>query len=90
MTNNYHVFAGNPLDRGEAERRDEGWIIDRTRDKSSKFLPLRDLNVLVSDDSDRSLAWIGPDDFDRTDLDSRFIFLGSMDGSAHFAIDVSV
>ena len=22
MTNNYHVFAGNPLDRGEAERRD--------------------------------------------------------------------
>ena len=89
MTNNYHVFAGNPLDRGEAERRDERWIIDRTRDKSSKFLPLRDLNVLVSDDSDRSLAWIGPDDFDGIDLDSRFIFLGSMDGSAHFAIDVS-
>ncbi len=89
MTKNYHVFAGNPLDRGETERRDEGWIIDRTQDRNSRFLPMRDLNVLVSDDSDNGLAWIGADEFNGFDLESRFIFLGIMDGSAHFAIDVS-
>ncbi|MCH7799973.1 MAG: NAD(+) diphosphatase [Chloroflexi bacterium] len=89
MTNDYHVFAGNPLDRGERERRDEGWIVDRTKDKQSRFLPMRDLNVLVSDDSDVSLAWIGTDEIDGFDLDTRYIFLGLMDGVAHFALDVS-
>ena len=89
MTNDYHVFAGNPLNRGERERRDEGWIVDRTRDTSSRFLPMRDLNVLVSDESEASLAWISTDEIDGFDMDSRFIFLGLMDGAAHFAVDVS-
>ena len=38
-----HVYAGNPLDRGDRERRDPKWIADRANDLRSKFLPLRDL-----------------------------------------------
>ena len=89
MTNNYHVFGGNPLDRGERERRDEGWIIDRTRDKSSKFLPMRDLNVLISEDSQVSLGWVGMDEIKGMDLEDRYILLGLLDGTAHFSVDVS-
>ncbi|MCH8870607.1 MAG: NADH pyrophosphatase, partial [Chloroflexi bacterium] len=43
-----HIFAGNPLDRGEAQRRDEQWISDRAADPSSRFLPMHNLNVLIS------------------------------------------
>jgi NAD+ diphosphatase len=89
MTNNFHVFAGNPLDRGERERRDEAWIIDRTRDKSSKFLPMKDLNVLVSGESEASLAWVDVDEISGSDIDDRYILLGLLDGAAHFAVDVS-
>lgn len=29
--NTSHVYAGNPLDRGNRERRDEEWIAERER-----------------------------------------------------------
>ena len=34
-----HVYAGNPLDRGDRERRDEAWLIERAKDSTSRFLP---------------------------------------------------
>lgn len=89
MTDDYHVFAGNPLDRGERERRDEDWISERTRDKSSRFLPLRDLNVLMSGDPQSPLAWITPDELDSPLRDTPHVFLGLLDGVAHFALDVT-
>ena len=52
-----HVFAGNPLDRGDRERRDEEWIRSRARDPASRFLPMLDLNVLVSEDAEPGLGW---------------------------------
>ena len=42
-----HIYSGNPLDRGERQRRDEKWITDITSDPTSKFLPMRDLNVPI-------------------------------------------
>ncbi len=81
-----HVYAGNPLDRGERERRDEAWISARSRDPGSKFLPLHDLNVLVSGDS---LAWIGTGDLVGLATDKAPVFLGLLDGAAYFAVDVS-
>ena len=45
---NPHVYAGNPLDRGESERRDEEGISNNARDPRSKFLPMRNLNVLIT------------------------------------------
>ena len=84
-----HVYSGNPLDRGERERRDEKWISDRAKDPKSKFLPFLDLNVLVSEGSQNGLGWLGLDALDRLEVDTAAIYLGSLEGLAHFAIDVS-
>ena len=45
-----HIFAGNPLDRGEVERRDENWINEKAKDPTSRFLPMRGPGVLVTAD----------------------------------------
>ena len=55
-----HVFAGNPLDRGEVERRDEDWIAAQAGDPSSLMLPMWQLNVPVS--GDHALTWMSPED----------------------------
>ena len=84
-----HIFAGNPLDRGEAERRDENWLADRARQADSRFLPMLNLNVLVSAGPPAALAWLDYDEFDALDADAEPVFLGLLDGKAHFVADVS-
>ena len=84
-----HVYAGNPLDRGDRERRDEKWISDKARNPTSRFLPFWELNVLISEGPPDSLGWLGVDDLDRLGIDTGVIFLGLLDGVAHFAVDVS-
>ena len=84
-----HVFAGNPLDRGERERRDEEWISRRAQDPDTRFLPLWDLNVLLSEASPERLGWLGPDDLAQMGIDASPVFLGLLGGTARFAIDVS-
>ena len=84
-----HVFAGNPLDRGERERRDEQWIIDKANDPLSKFLPMADLNVLISEGPTHALGWLSLEDRERLGMDSQIFFLGQMEGTAHFVVDVS-
>jgi NAD+ diphosphatase len=42
-----HVFAGNPLDRADALRRDPEWLQAAATDTTSRYLPLWQLNVLV-------------------------------------------
>jgi NAD+ diphosphatase len=83
-----HVYSGNPVDRGEKERRDDQWIADKAKDATSKFLPLRDLNVLVTDGEDR-LGWIGAADLNRLDINSSPVFLGLLGETAHFTVDIS-
>ena len=82
-----HVFAGNPLDRGEVERRDEDWIAAQARDPSSLMLPMWQLNVPVS--GDHALTWMSPDDVQRLNVEAEPIFLGLLDGVSHFVVDVS-
>ena len=81
-----HVYAGNPLDRGERQRRDEAWISARRRDPGSRFLPLRELNILVTSDS---LGWLSANDLVALGVDAAPVFLGLLDGRAYFAVDVS-
>ena len=63
-----HVFSGNPLDRGEAERRDDDRLARLAADPDSRFLPMRDLNVPVSTESHESedagagLLWLSGDE----------------------------
>ncbi len=84
-----HVYSGNPVDRGEIVRRDDKWITDRSKDSTSKFLPLLDLNILVSEGADDGLGWLGASDLARLGVDSTPIFLGLLDNTAHFTVDIS-
>ena len=84
-----HVYAGNPLDRGERERRDEEWIAARARDPKSKFLPMWELNILIANGSQYGLGWLGFDDLKRLGIDTAAIFLGLAEDEAYFAVDIT-
>ena len=82
-----HVFAGNPLDRGEVERRDEEWLTAQASDPASLMLPMWQLNVPVS--SDHALTWMPAEEAQRLNVDAEPIYLGRLNGVSHFVIDVS-
>ena len=84
-----HVYAANPLDRGERERRDEEWIARAAKDPTSRLLPLRDLNVPIAPDLAQGLIWLTPEDLDRLGVTAEPMFLGLLEGVAHFVVDLS-
>ena len=84
-----HTFSGNPLDRGDRERRDDRWIADARSHPTSRFLPMSDLNVPVSQGAEEGLGWLGPDEVARLGIGGVSLFLGLMNGAAHFVVDVS-
>jgi NAD+ diphosphatase len=84
-----HPFAGNPLDRGERERRDEAWIAAAARAVESRFLPFRDLDVLFNDRPQPGLGWLDGAIMRAAAADAEPMFLGLADGVAHFAVDLS-
>jgi NAD+ diphosphatase len=86
---NPHVFAGNPLDRGDVQRRDQQWLDAQAKNPRSRFLPLWQLNVLVRSESETRLGWVEPAEITRLRIDVPPVFLGLLEGVAHFAIDVS-
>ena len=84
-----HVFAANPMDRGEVERRDEQWIADQAENPESQFLPFSELNVLLGDDPGPILGWLSPDGIPSDGTVSTPTMLGMMEGATHFAIEVN-
>ena len=82
-----HIFANNPLDRGERERRDEEWIRRMESHPDSRFLPFRDLNVLLAADPQPALCWVNIAQL--PPAAAAPILLGMWDGIAHFAVDLS-
>ncbi|MDA0677413.1 MAG: NADH pyrophosphatase, partial [Chloroflexi bacterium] len=84
-----HIFAGNPFDRGDVLRRDEGKLAELFANPKSRVLPVWQLNVLVKTDSATTLGWVSPADLSRLDIDVKPVFLGLRDGTAHFALDIS-
>jgi NAD+ diphosphatase len=84
-----HVFAGNPLDRGDTQRRDQAWLDAQAVHPQSRFLPLWQLNVLIQTESDTRLGWLSAADIARLQIAVPPVFLGLADGVAHFALDVS-
>ena len=83
-----HVYSGNPVDRGEKERRDDQWIAGKAKDSASKFLPIWDLNILVND-VEGGLGWVGVADLERLGVDISPVFLGLLGNTAHFTVDIS-
>jgi len=84
-----HAFAGNPLDRGDRERRDEQLIARMAKDPKSKFLPLSDLDVLMSNGPDQGLGWLSADELGQLGVDRRVLFLGLRSQAAYFAVDIT-
>jgi len=84
-----HVYAGNPLDRGDRERRDEEWLAARATDPMSRFLPMLDLKVLIAGGAEEGLGWLGYDDLNRLGVDAVPVFLGMAGDSSHFVVDIS-
>jgi NAD+ diphosphatase len=84
-----HIFAGNPLDRGDALRRDPEALEQVTRAPASLYLPFADLRVLVRGADALELAWIEQPVIAMLGQDAPPVFLGIRDGTGHFAIDVS-
>ena len=83
------IFAGNPLDRGERERRDEDWIRRAALDDEARFLLLCNLKAPLSAGRNARLSWGSRADLDRLGLEAEPVLLGLLDGVAHFAVDVS-
>jgi len=84
-----HVYGGNPLDRGDVERRDDDWLKDRAKDPTSRFLPMWELNVPITRGNPQGLHWLDVDDLRRLKVDEEPVFLGLLGGKAHFAVDIT-
>ena len=84
-----HVFAGNPFDRGDAQRRDPEWLDAQAKHPQSRMLPLYQLDILVQTEPSFELGWLSPAAVEPLRVDIPPVFLGLQDGIAHFALDVS-
>ncbi len=84
-----HVFAADPLDRADRERRDPAWIAARLENPGSRFLAFDGLQVLVGTGSERALAWLGPETVDDAAEGADPVLLGLSGDVARFALDVS-
>lgn len=85
----HHVFTGNPLDRGDTERRDEDWLRQTALDVNSRVLPVWRLNIPLQDSKgSASLRWANMAPAELS-LGTNTLFLGTQDGISHFAVDIS-
>ncbi len=86
-----HIFAGNPFDRGDQERRDEELLKKMVRLHNARILPFHRLMPLVKRNPHAELAWISHEFFD--DLPEEAgepKFLGfNEERVPHFAVDIT-
>ena len=56
-----HTFAGNPIDRADALRRDDNEVDRLMRSPEAKILMMSELNPVIESDNDTSVAlgWVG-------------------------------
>ncbi|MDP6823186.1 MAG: NAD(+) diphosphatase [Dehalococcoidia bacterium] len=88
-----HIFAGDPFDRADPERRDDQWIKERLAQPESRILPFWRLNPLAIAPPDSGeptvLAWQDNAILEHAAEKAEPVLLGLRDGVAHFAIDVT-
>ena len=82
------TFAGSPLDRASHLRRDAAWLEKQLESESSRFLAFHRLNVLIKTGKPE-LAWAHAGLKSAMDARTGAVFLGLIDGVAHFALDLS-
>ena len=76
------------MDRGDQQRRDEDWLSERAGDPDSRVLVMPELDVPMTDGPSPSLSWMSPRDVRWFGIDGNPVFLGLLDGVAHFAVYV--
>ena len=81
-----HIFADNPLDRGDRERRDETWLAHKAMDPDTKILVMPELDVPLTEGDDPALSWMTPRDVTWFGIEGEPVFLGLQEEVAHFAI----
>ena len=84
-----HIFAGNYLDRGDRQRRDETWLAHKATDPDTRILVMPELDVPLTDAGEVCLSWMSPRDVTWFGIEGDPVFLGLQDDVAHFAILVS-
>ncbi|MCZ6538671.1 MAG: NAD(+) diphosphatase [Chloroflexi bacterium] len=86
-----HIFAGNPLDRGDRERRDEELLRRMIRQENARILPFHRLKPLVRRTSQAELAWIGHEFLDDLPVEAGGPKFLGFDKARNpcFAIDIS-
>ena len=60
-----------------------------TKDRTSLFLPMKDLNVLIAQGPQNGLRWLSVDEMLQLGIDSSALFLGLLDRVACFVVDIS-
>ncbi len=80
-SNFVHMFAGNPLDRGQQIRKDDGEMATLSQADDSRFLLFHQLKVATDELGD--LAWLAPEELPES-VHSQ-VFLGFQEGSGRFA-----
>ena len=81
-------FAGHPLDRMDARRKNDNWVADVLADPTTVFLPIWRTKNLISTDTP-NLATLDPEHA-RAQLNRiPWAVLGQQDGRVHVALDVS-
>ena len=83
-----HVFADNPLDRGDRQRRDAAWLSESAKNPASRFLVMPELDVPIDDGHEPTLNWMGARDLKWFGVDAEPVFLGLRDGVAYFTVYV--
>lgn len=84
------TFAGSPLDRVSAQRKDADWLDNRLHDSKTRFLPLHDLKVPVELGREPRLNWRPRGEVSMLlRAGAPCVLLGVDDGIAHFAVDVT-
>jgi len=83
------AYAGNPLDRENLNRRSRDWLEAQERAPESRYLPLWQLMPLLKLGETREIAWARRELFEDLEPRPEPVLLGTRDGVAHFAVDVS-
>jgi len=82
-------YAGSPLDRENIRRRGRDWVEAQQQDPDARYLPLWRLQPLVKRGDERALAFAKREFHEDLDPAPEAVLLGTREGVAHFAVDVS-
>ncbi|MEA3376587.1 MAG: NAD(+) diphosphatase [Chloroflexota bacterium] len=84
------VFAGFALGRVARQRRDETWVRERSRDPTTRFVPIWESKVLVSDQPTPRPILLRTEDAETLlQRAESVVLLGEAEGGAYFAIDLT-